>query len=291
MPRVSGKLARLARKTSPLLLPLLQATKSLSVAKNELRWIKNELPKHKWHQAVQRRANLEPLQYILGSQPFGDLDILCEPGVLIPRWETEEWTTKLAHAVESTSVLSMVDACTGTGCIPILMKHLLPNWEVAAFDVSAEAVKLAEKNAAKSMCEVTVHQQDIFTTDGLAWSNVDLVTANPPYIPLLDYTRPVALNGPETSVKFYEPQLALVGNLEFYTALAKTIVVPLTCSGFVFELGYEEQVAETVRWLPGEWEHGRYFDSAGKLRCVVGWKRGSELAVLRSLVNEKKVSK
>ena len=76
---------------------LLKATGDLPSAENELRWLREHvnkvLPPTAPHQQrkrdllalCKRRAKLEPLQYILGSQPFGDLEILCRPGVLIPR--------------------------------------------------------------------------------------------------------------------------------------------------------------------------------------------------------------
>lgn len=287
MPRISGKLVRLAKKTSHLLVPLLRATRNLESARNELRWIKSELPKNKWNSAIARRSRLEPLQYILGSQPFGGVDIRCEPGVLIPRWETEEWTLALVEVVRDLQPLDVVDACTGTGCIPILMKYELPNWNIGSFDISPNAVTLAGKNCQISKCEVKLHHGNVFDPAIVKnWDNIDLITSNPPYIPMDDYRKPVALDGPEESVRLYEPQLALVGNLEFYTALMQNLVLKLECEGFVFELGYELQVQETAKLLPEGWDYGRYFDSAGNLRCVVGWKKGSELAVLEILVNE-----
>lgn len=113
-----------------------------------------------------------------------------------------------------------------------------------------------------------------------------MLTSNPPYIPLEDYEKPVALDGPEKSVRLYEPQLALVGKLEFYTALMENIVLRLGCTGFVFELGYEEQVLEVERLLPQDWDMGRYYDLAGRLRCVVGWEQNSALVALKSLVKQ-----
>lgn len=288
MPRVSGKLARLVGKSSRLLLPLLRATKDLTAAKNELRWIQNELPKDKWVLAVKRRGQLEPLQYILGSQPFGPLDIKCEPGVLIPRWETEEWTSALADSLDHLPSLNVLDACTGTGCIPLLLKHRSPSWSVKAFDVAPEAVELAKLNSKSLGIDVGVHHHNLFDDLPKEYGEVDLVTSNPPYIPLGDYHKPVYLDGPEKSVRMYEPELALVGHLKFYKALIEKVVRPLNCSGFVFELGYEDQVEATIGLLGEYWEHGKLYDSAGKLRCVLGWRKGSSLEALQNMVNGKK---
>lgn len=237
---------------------------------------------------MKRRGQLEPLQYILGSQPFGPLDIKCEPGVLIPRWETEEWTSVLADTLGHLPSLHVLDACTGTGCIPLLLKYKSPNWAVEAFDVAPEAIKVAKHNSESLGIDVGVHHHDLFSDVPKGYGIIDLVTSNPPYIPFQDFHKPVYLNGPEKSVRMYEPELALVGHLEFYKALIEKVVKPLNCSGFVFELGYEDQVEETIGFLGENWGHGRFYDSAGKLRCVLGWRTGSSLEALRTMVNEGK---
>lgn len=230
---------------------------------------------------------MEPLQYILGSQPFGSLEIRCEPGVLIPRWETEEWVQKLIEILRPLRPLTMVDACTGTGCIPLLIKHELPKWQVSGFDISDKALSLAKTNCHRLDVHVNVHYGDLFDNEAMKrCGEVDLITANPPYIPLEDYRKPVSLHGPEQSVRLFEPQLALVGHLEFYTALVD-LVRALNCKGFVFELGYDQQVEATATLLSKDWEVGSYYDLAGRLRCVVGWRKDSELTLLHQLVQDR----
>lgn len=243
-------------------------------ARSEIRWITQELPKQLWRSAVLRRARHEPLQYILGSQPFGPLDIKCKPGVLIPRWETAEWVTKAARVLQG-QPLKVFDACTGTGCIPLLLQHHLKG-DFTACDVSEAALELARENCASA---VDVKRLDVLSEK--VEGHFTLVTANPPYIPLDDYMKPVAENGVERSVR-QEPKLALVGNLEFYRALVENVVLPLRCSGFVFEVGYESQVEETQGLLP-DWQTKPYRDSAGRIRCVVGWKPNSPMEVLKHM--------
>lgn len=97
MPRLSSSLLRHARHLHPLLPSLLRPCRDLASARNELRWllehaISSSNEKHARHgspqrlrQLVRQRGRGKPLQYILGSQPFGDLGILCRAGVLIPR--------------------------------------------------------------------------------------------------------------------------------------------------------------------------------------------------------------
>lgn len=99
MPRVSPRLFQHARKSHPLLPLLLRATHDLPSARDELRWLKEyalaQAEQRRgpgllgWRYALRQlcneRARGKPLQYLLGSEYFGDLEIACRPGVLIPR--------------------------------------------------------------------------------------------------------------------------------------------------------------------------------------------------------------
>lgn len=101
MPRIPTSLLRRARRINQLLPLLLRTCRDLRSASNELRWLQehavattsNDLKSPplntSWgpylHQLCVERARGKPLQYLLGNQPFGDLNILCRKGVLIPR--------------------------------------------------------------------------------------------------------------------------------------------------------------------------------------------------------------
>lgn len=99
MPRLSPRLLHQARKIDSLLPFVLQGTRELTSAKNELRWLKEHvleqqqdkqsLSSYSLQQHLKKlcveRAQGKPLQYIIGTEYFGDLEIACEPGVLIPR--------------------------------------------------------------------------------------------------------------------------------------------------------------------------------------------------------------
>ena len=101
MPRIPNSLLRKARAIDPYLPPLLAPCRDLPAAQNELRWLRehvdnvaearrargNTLAKgFLLRQLIHDRAAGKPLQYILGSEHFGDMEIQCRPGVLIPRW-------------------------------------------------------------------------------------------------------------------------------------------------------------------------------------------------------------
>ena len=97
MPRIPPALLGKAGRLDPLLQSLLPVCRDLPSSQNELRWLRDHAAevaskqslgdeKTILQQYVNRRAKGEPLQYILGSEYFGDLEIKCRPGVLIPRW-------------------------------------------------------------------------------------------------------------------------------------------------------------------------------------------------------------
>ncbi|EHA47444.1 hypothetical protein MGG_14921 [Pyricularia oryzae 70-15] len=182
-----------------------------------------------------RRGLGEPLQYLLGTQPFGNLDILCRPGVLIPRPETEAYTIHLAdqirsgvlpalgspHDVINRGGLRILDICTGTGCIPLLLGSRLARRglvsEVRGVDISPRALRLARDNTAHNgellrNCEAQFQKLDVFavedahTASSLAEDGSwDVVTCNPPYISEAGFARDTT-----RSVRNFEPRNANV---------------------------------------------------------------------------------
>ena len=143
-------------------------------------------------QYVNRRAKGEPLQYILGTEFFGDLEIKCKPGVLIPRLvnvfrflsccisdlldcrqETAASVSYLARSlVQSWKAkppacsINVLDLCTGTGCIPLLFHHEMfnqPDFEpnighITGIDISQHALNLAEENRTQCVRNAQTHQ-------------------------------------------------------------------------------------------------------------------------------------
>lgn len=173
--------------------------------------------------------------------------------------------------------LSVLDVCTGSGCVALLLKHQIGG-QVAAVDLSDDAIALAEENKESLKLDVEIHKGDVLQDNFYSThfdKPYDLVVSNPPYIPKEDYEAPVSANGTERSVKLYEPRMALVGHLEFYKALVENVVKPLQCNAFVFELGYEDQADYTKLLLQPGWETATWKDSAGNLRCIYGWRSPS----------------
>lgn len=157
MPRLQPKLLARAKRIDPLLPLFLPANYgSIAAARSELRWVRKELPNSKHLIAGKLRQHFVPLQYILGSQPFHCLDILCKPGVLIPRWETEEWASRLTSLIsrhlkvretDPSQSRIFLDLCTGTGCIPLLLSTVAPkNSHIIGVEISPNALSLFNQN-------------------------------------------------------------------------------------------------------------------------------------------------
>jgi release factor glutamine methyltransferase len=135
-------------------------------------WIYNQLEKH------------EPLQYLIGSVPFNNLILNVKPPVLIPRIETEEWVTGLIEALLPlhTQKLTILDMCTGSGCIALALAKALPNATIYAVDIAPHAIILAQENAQKNnISNITIIQSDLF--EQLPRDiKFDCIVSNPPYV-------------------------------------------------------------------------------------------------------------
>jgi len=126
----------------------------------------------------------KPLQYILGSVPFLDLEILVEPPTLIPRPETEELCADLITQLTqlNNQKIKILDIGTGSGCIALSLAKALPNAQVYATDIADAALELAQKNAThNNIKNISFIKSDVFQnipTD----LKFDLIVSNPPYI-------------------------------------------------------------------------------------------------------------
>lgn len=136
---------------------------------------------------VKRRASLEPLQYILGSTEFINATITLDTNVLIPRIETEQLVDLLLEhfSDRKNEPLNLLDAGTGSGCIPIAIKKEYPAWYCAGFDISEKALERARINAETNETEIDFFKADILKIDQLpevCQKEWDIIISNPPYI-------------------------------------------------------------------------------------------------------------
>ncbi|KAJ2235779.1 hypothetical protein IWW45_002311 [Coemansia sp. RSA 485] len=167
-------------------------------------------------QAVHDRTEKhKPLQYIIGSQPFGQANITLRPPILIPRWETEEWMLRLVDMLNTHSSacaeasaesktpllqpLNILDACTGTGCVALgLACGLSPETaSITGVDISDEAILLAQENLALNSLlmknKLDFHKLDLLQTPDAAAKLLDIsptwdiIVSNPPYVTPSEY--------------------------------------------------------------------------------------------------------
>ncbi|MHB8966612.1 MAG: peptide chain release factor N(5)-glutamine methyltransferase, partial [Coriobacteriia bacterium] len=135
---------------------------------------------------IERRAAGEPLQYVTGEMPFRHLVIRVEPGVFIPRPETEVLVDAALEAIEGLERPLVGEVCTGSGCVAVSIAYENPKAHVWTSDISEAAVEAARRNAlyAGVADRVQVSYGDLFApyVSELPGS-LDLVVANPPYIP------------------------------------------------------------------------------------------------------------
>lgn len=184
---------------------------------------------------LERRRGREPLQYILGYTDFYGLRLHVTPDVLIPRPETEQVVEEALRLLTPCVAPRVLDVGTGSGCIPIALKHERPDAEVAACDVSSAALRIAGANAARHRLPIAFLQADVLAPDFSAGmpGRLDLLISNPPYVAAGDAA---AL---EPEVRDFEPHLALFSGddpLRFYRALVRHAPALLVPGGFaVFE--------------------------------------------------------
>ncbi|WP_291864272.1 peptide chain release factor N(5)-glutamine methyltransferase [Maribacter sp.] len=154
--------------------------------------------------ALSRLKLQEPLQHILGSAYFMDLDFKVNANVLIPRPETEELVYWILDDVKkrNNQQLHILDIGTGSGCIPITLAKHLPKAKVFALDVSKEALQVAQENAVLNEVDITFVHANILELKTLDLY-FDIIVSNPPYVRELEKDKMA------DNVKKYEPDLAL----------------------------------------------------------------------------------
>ena len=254
-----------------------------------------------------RRERREPLAYVLGMREFWSLSLSVSSGVLVPRPETETlveatlavWSEMQAEASReprtvshepratsrelraesresSTEGPTIVELCTGSGAVAIALATEIPTARILATDVSWRALRVARANALAHAVagRIAFLRGNLWqAVNGQAPAgSVDLVVANPPYVP----TRDVAALMPEVQ---WEPRLALDGGADGLQVLRDIIVTsperirPGGC--LLLEIGADQ--AEAILALleeMGRFETGRIFrDLAGRPRVIAVRRR------------------
>jgi release factor glutamine methyltransferase len=210
---------------------------------------------------VQRRADGEPLAYLLGNREFFSLAIEVDAAVLVPRPETEVLVeAALARCAES-SRPAVLDVGTGSGAIALAVKHECPAAEVTGVDASEAALGVARRNALR--LGLGVRWMESTWLRALAGERFDLIVANPPYV------RSAEIVGPLT----HEPRLALDGGvdgLDAYRVLLADASAHLNRGGaLLLEHGAEQRAALIALATANGWRIARALDDlAGRPRVL-----------------------
>ena len=202
---------------------------------------------------ITRLQNGEPVQYVLGEADFAGRTFHVEPGVLIPRPETAElcqWIEEEVSSLEADERKQILDICTGSGCIAITLGLNIPNSEVTGWDISEDALRIAQGNVEMLKAgNVRIEYQDALMLPKAAEA-ADIIVSNPPYICEKEKA------DMEKNVLEHEPSIALFvpdeDPLKFYRAIAEYASSALKSEGALyFEINpiYEKETREMLEEL------------------------------------------
>ena len=221
---------------------------------------------------ITRLQNGEPVQYVLGEADFAGRTFHVEPGVLIPRPETAElcqWIEEDVSSLESDERKQILDICTGSGCIAITLGLTIPNSEVTGWDISEDALRIAQGNVEMLKAgNVRIEYQDALMlpkaaeveeaaeiseatkSESSLSKGWNVIVSNPPYICEKEKA------DMEKNVLEHEPSIALFvpdeNPLKFYRAIAEYASSALKPEGALyFEINpiYEKETREMLEEL------------------------------------------
>lgn len=223
---------------------------------------------------VRRRATLEPVAYLVGYREFFGIEFDVEPGVLIPRPDTESLVVTALEILKELPSASVLDVCTGTGCIPVAIAANCEAATLTAIELDDQVQQIAQRNIEKHGLagRISLLQGDLFSplsSDAL----FDVITANPPYVTdeEMDTLQP--------DVRLHEPQLALRGGADGLDIVRRLIAEGsswLAGSGaLLLEIGEKQSSAVTQLFADsGKFEPAQIVkDLGGHSRIVWARKR------------------
>lgn len=213
----------------------------------------------------------KPIQYILGFEYFGPLELKVTPDVLIPRPETEELCRWILDEISPDKTCRIVDLGTGSGCIPIYLGFHRSDITLFAVDYSAAALAVARSNAQRYASHIQFIEANMLL-DGFEWMPpVDVMVSNPPYI-LQEEKASLSQR-----VVDFEPHLALfVQNedaLQFYKRIAELSNTLLKPQGRIYMEVHQHYARETETLFQQKgFNTDLRHDVYGNPRMLKAWK-------------------
>lgn len=223
----------------------------------------------------------KPIAYCIGQVPFLDLTLTIQPPILIPRQETETWCADLIQEKLSCPPKTILDLCTGSGCLGLAFAYAFPSSTVHACDINTQALALARHNAEKNnISNIHLFHGDLF--EAIPATTYSLIITNPPYISESEY------HDLEPSVQHWEDKHALVAGNDGYAIIKKIIeqapcfldsTTPNCPAELWIEIGHKQgalvaqmmlssgfynvrvvhDIAQRARIVRGSYKHGKYF--------------------------------
>jgi release factor glutamine methyltransferase len=187
-----------------------------------------------------------PFQYALGETFFYNILLKTDNRGLIPRPETEELVDWIVNDHQNTQGIRILDIGTGSGCIPLAIKSVMPNSKMTGIDVDIDAINLSKENANSLEFKVDFFQHDILSRIDLdmEW---DVIVSNPPYIPIREKSQMA------NHVLDYEPEIALFTTNEnplvFYEKIADFAAEKLSKNGSLYFEIHESNAEAVVQVL------------------------------------------
>ncbi|MBP5353244.1 MAG: peptide chain release factor N(5)-glutamine methyltransferase [Alphaproteobacteria bacterium] len=218
---------------------------------------------------LQRRLNHEPLDKILGQREFYKYNFVVNKDVLSPRPETEILVEQALKYLQHHPQTEILDLGTGSGCIIETLLAECPTAHGVAVDVSAAALRVAQRNAQQLGVSERIKfvEKNWFDWQFRLDQKFDLIVSNPPYIPSADILKL------DTEVKDYDPLVALDGGMDglaSYRRIARLSVELLNDGGYILlEVGSGQ--ADDVAKIFAKYLQvcGIVKDLAGISRCVI----------------------
>lgn len=191
------------------------------------------------HSLFTRRAQGEPVAYILGTKEFYGLDFRVTPDVLIPRPETEHIVEEVEQLFDRHDAFVFADLGTGSGALAVTIASLFPNSKGVAVDASISALEVARGNGVThGVADRVVFLNGDFTSCLFSSGSFDLIVTNPPYVTQAEF------DGASHEVVGFEPSSALVSGddgLDHIRALLPHAHWSLKTGGqLLMEIGYRQ---------------------------------------------------